>query len=92
MLVRNHLLCPYGDCVAHDRSRDLRIQVLVNDERQVNLRKTTKGKRGKTRLRYKGTKDVVRGQLCPYCNKPVEVIIDETHVTRYIHLRQPKRP
>jgi hypothetical protein len=90
MLVRNHLLCPYGDCVAHDRSGELRIQVLVSDERLVNLKKTAKGKRGKTSLPYKGTREVVRGQLCPYCRKPVEVIIDETHVTRYVYLRQPK--
>jgi hypothetical protein len=92
MLVRNHLLCPYSDCAAHHRSGNLRIQVLVNQingQRKVVLRESEKGDREKTSLPYKHNKEVYPG-LCPYCQKSVEVVIDETHVTRYLHLRQAK--
>lgn len=90
MLVRNHLLCPYSDCEANKRSGDLRIQVVVNeinDERTVGLRKTLKGEKENTTLPYKWTKEVYDSE-CPYCLRPVEVVINETHSTRYIHLRQ----
>ena len=89
VLVRNHLLCPYSDCVCHERSQDLRIQVIlnqVNDKREVRLRKTIKGKRERTSIPYNYTKEICSEQ-CPYCLKPVEVVVDETHGTRYIHLR-----
>lgn len=92
MLVRNHLLCPYSDCEANKRSGDLRIQVVVNEineERTVSLRKTLKGEREKTSLPYKWNKEVFDSE-CPYCQRPVEIVIDETHSTRYIHLRQGK--
>jgi hypothetical protein len=68
----------------------LRIQVLVNevdDKRTVSLRKTLKGEKGNTSLSYKWTKEAYDAE-CPYCQRPVEVVIDETHSTRYIHLRQ----
>jgi hypothetical protein len=90
MLVRNHLLCPYSDCEANKRSEDLRIQVIVNDvndKRTVRLEKTLKGEKEHTSLPYKWTKEVYDAD-CPYCQRPVEVVIDETHSTRYIHLRQ----
>jgi hypothetical protein len=91
LLIRNHLLCPYADCDANKRSGDLRIQVLVNQdngEREVRLKPTIRGQRGRTKLPYKYTKEVYSDLFCPYCNRPVEVVIDETHVTRYVHLRQ----
>ena len=91
VLIRNHLLCPYSNCDANKRSGDLRIQLLVNqenDKRKVNLKSTLKGQRGKTDLPYRNTKEVYSELFCPYCKKPVEVVIDETHTTRYIHLRQ----
>ena len=53
MLVRNHLLCPYADRVATDRSKELRIQVLVNEVNgiiEVRLEKTVKGEKGRTSL------------------------------------------
>ena len=96
MLVRNHLLCPYQDCEASKRSGDLRIQVAVNeinDERTVSLRKTLKGEKDNTNLPYKWNKEVYDSE-CPYCKRPVEVVIDENnnddeiHQTRYIHLRR----
>ena len=93
MLIRNHLLCPYSNCDANKRSGNLRIQVLVNqvnDERDIKLKPITKGERGRTKLPYSYTKEVYSELFCPYCNSPVEVVIDETHSTRYIHLRQSK--
>lgn len=92
MLVRNHLLCPYSDCEANKRSGDLRIQVVVNEddgERTVSLGKTLKGEKENTSLPYRYTKEVYDAE-CSYCQRPVEVVIDETHSTRYIHLRQGK--
>ena len=89
MLVRNHLLCPYSDCVCHERSQDLRIQVTVNQlnsKREVRLKKTIKGEGERTSIPYNYTKEVY-SERCPYCLRPVEVVVDETHVTRYIHLR-----
>jgi len=91
MLIRNHLLCPYSTCDANKRKGNLRIQVLVNqtnDKREVRLKPTISGERGRTKLPYKYTKETYSGFSCPYCNRPVEVVIDETHSTRYIHLRQ----
>ena len=61
MLVRNHLLCPYSDCICNYRSKDLRIQVMVNQvngEREVSLKETVKGKKGRTSLPYKYTYEV----------------------------------
>jgi len=92
MLVRNHLLCPYSDCEANRRVGNLRIQVVVNEvngKRAVSLGKTVKGERKRTSLPYIWTKEVYKEE-CPYCQGPVEVVIDETHSTRYIHLRQTK--
>lgn len=94
MLFRNHLLCPYSDCEANKRSGDLRIQVAVNEaegERTVSLTKTLKGEKEKTSLPYRYTKEAYDSE-CPYCQRPVEVVIDETHSTRYIHLRQRNEP
>src|SRR3990170_287358 len=74
MLIRNHLLCPYSDCIANKRSGDLRIQVLVNQlsgKREVRLKTSVSGERGKTDLPYKHTNEVYHG-FCPYCNRPVE--------------------
>lgn len=93
MLIRNHLLCPYSKCDANKRSGNLRIQVLVkqvNDKREVRLKQTVSGERGRTKLPYKYTNETYSGLFCPYCNRPVEVVMDETRSTRNIHLRQAK--
>ena len=90
MLVRNHLLCPYAHCVAH-RGRDAkRIQVLVDENRNVELRKTSPDKKTKTKLAYLGKKWIVTG-TCPYCDRNMEVVIDETHNGRNINLRLPQK-
>lgn len=90
MLVRNHLLCPYADCVAHHRQDAKRIQVLVDENRNVQLRKTSPNKKTKTKLDYLGKKWIVTGK-CPYCDGNMEVVIDETHNGRNIHLRLPQK-
>jgi len=46
-------------------------------------------KTGQTNLPYRYTKEVY-AEVCPYCLKPVEVVIDETHDGRNISLRQSK--
>jgi hypothetical protein len=92
MLVRNHLLCPYSDCIASDRSNELRIQVRINqdeDSRKVSLDKTFKTDKERTRLPYKYTYEVFTKLSCPYCNRPVEVVVDETHKGRNVNLRLP---
>ena len=86
ILIRTHLLCPYSDCVAHERKNTQRIQVAVDEQRKVKLSQTVKGKANKTKLSYE-YKKWIRPSKCSYCNKLVEVVIDETHVTRYIYLR-----
>ena len=86
MLVRTHLLCPYNDCEAHLRSNPYRIQVIVDVNRNVILQKPQKI-RGK-KLDYKNEKWVRNGS-CPYCTKPVEVVIDETHQGRNVNIRLP---
>ena len=93
VLVRNHLLCPYSDCICHYRSKDLRIQVLVNHvngEREVSLKETVTGEKGRTNLPKKFTYEVYIELKCPYCQRPVEVVIDETHNGRNINLRLPQ--
>ena len=90
MLVRNHLLCPYSDCEANKRSGDLRIQVVVNEingERTISLKKTLKGEKDNTTIPYKWTKEAYDSE-CPHCQRPVEVVIDETHSGRNIYLKQ----
>ena len=87
MLVRNHSLCPYSDCVAHDRRDIQRIKVLVDEERNVELQKSVAGeKKSRSRLNYKYKLWVIP-QNCPFCNRPVEVVIDETHNGRNINIR-----
>jgi len=91
MLVRNHLLCPYSDCDAHYRAKDLRIQVQVNDKegkREVTLKQTVKGKIERTNLPYKYAKEEYR-QTCPYCQRPITIVIDETHNGRNIYPKLP---
>lgn len=86
-LIRNHLVCPYSDCIAHERGNMLKIKVSIDEERNVLLRKSKSTVRTKrTRLPYLYEK-WVRLKECPYCNKPVEVVIDETHTGRNIYLR-----
>ena len=93
LLIRNHLLCPYINCEANKRSGNLRIQVIINkknETREVRLKKTVRGKRGKTKLPYKYTAETFSGLSCPYCSRPLEVVVDETHDTRYVYLRRLK--
>lgn len=87
MLVRNHSLCPYSDCVAHARRDIQRIKVLVDEERNVELQKSVAGeKKSRSRLDYKYKLWIIP-QNCPFCNRPVEVVIDETHNGRNINIR-----
>jgi len=88
MLVRNHLLCPYKDCIAHRRKDSNRVQVLVDEKRNVVLNKTFISKVKRTKLPYLNKRWVVPGK-CPYCNRKLEVVIDETHNGRNINLRLP---
>ena len=89
VLVRSHLLCPYSDCVAHYRKDTPRIHVLLDEERAVSLKKDVTNKIVKTRLPYLN-KRWVRLKKCPHCNRPLEIVIDETHDGRNIYLRIPK--
>jgi len=89
LLIRTHLLCPYFDCIAHSRKNIPRIQAVVDEERRVRLRKPISTEITRTRLPYLH-KHWVRPEKCPYCKKPVEVVIDETHIGRHIYLRIPK--
>lgn len=88
MLVRNHLLCPYLDCSAHQRSNSLRIRALVDEERKVVLQKSIVGNKTKSKLRFLYKLWSIPTK-CPYCNRPVEVVIDETHDGRNISIRLP---
>jgi len=91
LLVRNHSLCPYSDCVAHARRDIQRIKVLVDEERNVELQKSVVGqKKSRGRLDYKYKLWIIP-QNCPFCNRPVEVVIDETHNGRNINIRMRAR-
>jgi len=89
LLIRTHLLCPYFDCIAHERKNIPRIQAVVDEKRKIELREPASTERNRTRLPYLYRK-WVRVSECPYCNKPVEVVIDEKHKGRNIYLRIPK--
>ena len=91
MLVKNHLLCPYSDCEAHSRQGNLRIQIQVANEegkRTVNLSQSVKGRIIKTSLPYNHVREEFR-KTCPYCNRPIIAIVDETHWGRKIFLKTP---
>ena len=89
-MVRNQSLCPYNDCVAHKRSEDNRIRVLIDEKRNVKLEQSLRADKKKTtRLPYLSEKWVV-AQKCPFCHRSVEVVIDETHAGRNINLRLPR--
>ena len=40
VLIRNHLLCPYQDCIAHKRENTPRIKVLIDEKRNVSVYKS----------------------------------------------------
>jgi len=64
-----------------------RIKVLVDEARNVELQKSVAGeKKSRSRLDYKYKLWVIP-QNCPFCNRPVEVVIDETHNCRNINIR-----
>lgn len=64
-----------------------RIQVLVDEDRNVELRKPIPVEGARLSYLYERW---VKLSECPYCNRPVEVVIDETHPGRNIHLRIPR--
>ena len=88
MLIRNHLLCPYGDCVAHFRKAGVMIRALIDEGRSIVLEKAFSVKMG-GRLSYEYKLWVVP-QKCPFCERQVEVVIDEKHDGRNVSLRLPK--
>ena len=59
----------------------------VNDSRTVTLNRSVKGEKDNTSLLYNYQREVYN-KNCPFCQRPVEVIIDETHSGRNIYLRQ----
>ena len=88
VLVRNHLLCPYSSCVAHERGNTARIKAVIDEKRNVSIFKSKSSIAGeRTRLLYLFRK-WVRQATCPFCKKSIEVIIDETHNGRNVSLRQ----
>ena len=90
MLVRTHLLCPYSDCLANHRDNDDRVRALIDEERNVVLEKSSSlAKSARTKLSYKGKLWAVP-QVCPFCSRKFEVVIDETHEGRNISLRLPR--
>lgn len=86
-LVRTHLLCPHKDCVAFSRSNAYRIQAVIDENRNVQLQKPKNVQ--SNRLPYLH-KLWVRQGICPYCNKELELVIDETHKGRNIYTRKPR--
>lgn len=87
-LVRTHLLCPYSDCIAHFRSDPYRIQVLIDNDRNVQLQKPQDIPSARLVYLYKMW---IKSSNCPYCGKDLEVVIDETHQGRNVYLRLPKQ-
>ena len=88
VLIRNHLLCPYSDCIAHERDNTARIKVSIDEKRNVSLYKSKSTINSeRTRLSYL-FKKWVREAKCPFCKKSIEVVIDETHNGRNVSLRQ----
>jgi hypothetical protein len=55
----------------------------------VVLNKTFISTVKRTKLPYLNKKWIVPGK-CPYCNRGLEVVIDETHNGRNINLRLPQ--
>ena len=85
-LVRTHLVCPYSDCIAHFRNDPYRIQVLIDNNRNVKLQKPKDIP--SARLAYLHKK-WIKSSNCPYCGKALEVVIDETHQGRNVNMRLP---
>lgn len=83
-LVRTHLLCPHSDCVAHFRGDPYRIQVLIDNDRNVILQKPQDIPSARLAYLYKKW---IKSSKCPYCGKALEVVIDETHEGRNVNLR-----
>ena len=63
-----------------------RIQVAIDEERNVKLSQSEKGTPVKTKLGYK-YKKWEKDSNCPFCYRPVTVVIDETHNGRNIYLK-----
>jgi hypothetical protein len=91
MLARNHLLCPYADCIANKRTGSQRIRVLLDEERNVELQQSSWKAPAKTKLSYK-YQLWEKPSKCPFCGRPVEVVIDEIHKGRNINIRLPTKP
>ncbi len=91
MLVKNHLVCPYSDCEAHDKRKNLRIKIKVSAEdgkRKVTLERSVKGRIERTSLPYNSQIEMFNAS-CPFCQRPLIVVIDERHWGRNIYLKQP---
>lgn len=91
MLARNHLLCPYADCIAYKRTGSQRIRVLLDEERNVELQQSSWQAPRKTKLNYK-YELWEKPSNCPFCGRPVGVVIDEIHKGRNISIRLPTKP
>jgi len=90
LLVRNHSICPYSDCVAHNRKDENRIRVLIDEKRNVTLKQSLKSVRKRSKTLPCLNKKWVVAQKCPFCERDVEVVIDETHAGRNVNLRLPQ--
>ncbi len=62
----------------------------MDEERKVVLQKSIGDKKTKSELRFLYKLWSIPSK-CPYCNRPVEVVIDETHDGRNINIRLPNK-
>lgn len=85
MIVRTHLLCPYQNCEVYNRTDSLRIQALIDEKRNVILQKPMDITSSKIEFQ---NKKWIRPSSCPYCNKHVDVVINETNQGRDVYLRK----
>jgi len=63
--------------------------VLVDEERNIELQQSSWKPPCKTKLKYKHEL-WEKPSICPFCDRPVEVVIDETHNGRNINIRLPR--
>ncbi len=90
-MVRNHLLCPHADCDAHRREDEERICVLIDAEGDVTLKQSLRtNKKSLTKRAFTNNKKITT-LVCPFCHKPIELVIDETHTGRDVYFRLPNR-
>jgi len=63
--------------------------VQVDEERNIKLQQSSWKPPRKTKLKYK-YELWEKPSICPFCDRPVEVVIDETHNGRNINIRLPR--